>query len=259
MPGDVTSQYVDNHLSWIDDSSGAAVLDSMEPPVSDEGLAASDEEYIRCYEGAVVKPVSSFTDDLTGLVFVLKREYSPASGWCDSDDVSFHVATFWVSRDSELRGEGCSRAKAVRDHCRKIARRFQELYRKLPEEMDVKEASDWNLLLEGIDIEKTLAAWPTRARQAVEVVADHPWKVLPYGGVEADIELEDAPDGFERLKAGDWITAVCVYDAETHELIGIESMRPREPMPKLTASEAKEMLKSMRKTSGLPPIDWSDI
>lgn len=128
----------------------------------------------------------------------------------------------------------------------------------LPEEMNPEQQRLWATVRTLINVDETLNLWPTIARVPVEVISVSPCKILPYGGVEACLDRENLPDGFNNLKPGDWITAVCVYD-QNYELLRIDSFEPREPMPIISDTKANEIVKSMRSISSFSPIPWEEI
>ena len=169
-------------------------------------------------------------------------------------------AWFWEG-DHSWSDSGRSRPEAIQNLSNRIAHRFCELCFLSPEDRENDDAkrTDWATLQFWIDVPRTLGSWPIRVKQTVEVLSADPWRVLPVGGVEAELALQNAPAGFENLKAGNWITATCVYDRTTHELVAITDMKQREPMAKLSAEQAAEFLRTMRKTSELPSLEWDEI
>ena len=178
----------------------------------------------------------------------------PLSGEYDSQSQSVTFPDFKL-----FAGEGSDAQSAVVDLQNKVDARFQILRRKTQEELDDSEREEWNLLSSTIDVPRTLGSWPVRVKQTVEILSADPWRVQPVGGIETELALQNAPAGFENLKAGDWITATCVYDGTTHKRVEIAEMEQREPMAELSAEQAEEFLRTMRKTSELPSLEWDDI
>jgi len=76
-------------------------------------------------------------------------------------------------------------------------------------------------------------------------------------GIEMSIEPAHAPPEFAALDAGQWITATCLFDRNTHELRAITEMAVREPVSKMSPDETDLFWQGLPKTSDLPSLDWA--
>lgn len=167
--------YNEGCLSFPTAGAALASLPSDDNISGDEWIEGVVEESgMRPFQALLVEGDRLFfRDELVPCVVVDEQVPSRFKGW------------FWGDGDPKWAALGQSRPEVIRNLSQKVTKRFCELYFLLPEERTEVQKADWATLSYWVDVPRTLAAWPTRVKQAVEVVADNPWRVFPYGGVES--------------------------------------------------------------------------